>query len=69
LLNEELSSISPNHLVEFLGLPSYGDSEETGPQKKISGNRKINNDLFFILLEKCIRKEEWKFHQQCVMET
>jgi hypothetical protein len=54
LLNEELSSISPNHLVEFLGLPSYGDSVEICPQKKISENKKMNNLTFLHCTAQCI---------------
>jgi len=50
LTNEELSSISPNHPVGFQGLPSYDDSEETGPQKTISEIRKLNEVTFFAVL-------------------
>jgi hypothetical protein len=59
LLNEELSNKFLNHLVAFLGLPSYGDSEETGPQKKISENRESKDVTLFDILGKFINLVEW----------
>lgn len=43
----------------FLGLPSYGDSEETGPQKKISENRESKDVTLFDILGKFINLVEW----------